>query len=882
MASGPPRVPAYDDLPPEIRGQFLTALKNNPHGWGPSGEGQPEQPYRGPYAETYEPGYRDFVADALRSVIGERNNMMSPEGERLVTGISGATGAGGRGSSIADFVPGLGLATASADSAQALHNGNYPIATLAALSALVPSAIGKVISKAGRGAVNAMTDPVRELFRNPRAGMTEVGPVQARAVHGAPVGDDAYRLDQGRPHKDYWASDAPRTAETYTHLDRAADPDFYDRDITPNLTPVDLDFKNALIINRGGGRHQYWDLPHDTGNYVTRDNTDGLAHWAREQGHDGLVVHNVRDGLGYRHKAPYATTYAALQPGTVKSSLSGAQIFDLAPAAAVAAGTAGAVMPQQQQAPNPDSFEAKLAQLHAVLVDLNGDGRLDAIAPAPNRGGAEQSRFGRDTLPVEQNRMAPNGADSATPPPPNLMFPKMVAENPRGWGNGPPAAEPQPPQPEEMSPGMAAARLVRGAVSEAPRNLMDALPRTAGQAAMDAAMIAVPEARVPLIAAQTYFNSANEAGAGEDQTSKDQVKSLQQTLKNAGYYKGPIDGQMGDGTRDANKAYQADQLEQQRVKAQGDTAAAAKAESDRKAKEQETNAMTRRQGEERLRQMEGDVPWYRRGLRDYGEAVGATIGAVGGALVRSKVKAGAEASSAARTARADALMPAPGTESIDIPARAARVNQFWNEGGAGSKVPFTAAPGTPRGFESNKMAPGASELYEPPGVAGGRLTGTDVGAMVGFGADAGISHVMADRAQQRIEDAQNRVRQDPSEVNIRELEAAKDEAAIWKTMSRAGQAAGVSYGLGTAKSGPSYSRPNLNAAEAERTRLDQLLARPPRNAMSGGQPPSTPPAAPTAPSSGPLPHHAKFQPRDGSRFVPGAPKYPKGDPRAED
>lgn len=332
----PPSVPAYDDnAPPKSRGYFLNeALVNNPHGWGPQADASPEQTYSGPVAETYEPGYRDFIADALRNVTGERDRVMSPEGERLVTGIAGATGAGSRSGSIADFVPGLGLATASMDSAQALKSGNYPIATLAALSALVPAGIGKIVSKAGRGALRGITDPVRELFGNPRAGVTETGPFRARAVHGAPIGEDAYKLDKGKPHEDYWASDAPATANTYTGLDRAVDPDYDYKNFSPNLTPVDLDFKNALIVNKGGGRHSYYDLPHVTEHYETRDNTDGLAAWAKKQGHDGLVVHNVRDGLGYRDKAPYATTYAALQPGTVKSALSGAQIFGLAPIAA--------------------------------------------------------------------------------------------------------------------------------------------------------------------------------------------------------------------------------------------------------------------------------------------------------------------------------------------------------------------------------------------------------------------------------------------------------------------------------------------------------------------------------------------------------------------
>jgi hypothetical protein len=50
-----------------------------------------------------------------------------------------------------------------------------------------------------------------------------------------------------------------------------------------------------------------------------------------------------------------------------------------------------------------------------------------------------------------------------------------------------------------------------------------------------------------------------------------------------------------------------------------------KAESERKRAEQEQRAKERREGEERLRKMEGEVPWYRRALRDYGEIAGQVV-----------------------------------------------------------------------------------------------------------------------------------------------------------------------------------------------------------------------------------------------------------------
>jgi hypothetical protein len=76
--------------------------------------------------------------------------------------------------------------------------------------------------------------------------------------------------------------------------------------------------------------------------------------------------------------------------------------------------------------------------------------------------------------------------------------------------------------------------------------------------------------------------------------------------------------------------------------------------------------------------------------------------------------------------------------------------------------------------------------------------------------------------------AQDAVSKDPSEVNVRRLETARDRLANAEAIAYLGRGAMVGTGLGEVKAQLKYAppRPNIAAAEAERGRLDRLLAEP--------------------------------------------------------
>jgi hypothetical protein len=81
----------------------------------------------------------------------------------------------------------------------------------------------------------------------------------------------------------------------------------------------------------------------------------------------------------------------------------------------------------------PTDFDAALAQLQGILVDLDGDGQPDAQIPS-------------NMIPQEQPNALQAAGGGQVEPQANALspgFPDMVANNPRGWGNSPPADEAQ-------------------------------------------------------------------------------------------------------------------------------------------------------------------------------------------------------------------------------------------------------------------------------------------------------------------------------------------------------------------------------------------------------------------------------------------------------
>ena len=342
--------------------------------------------------------------------------------------------------------------------------------------------------------------------------------------------------------------------------------------------------------------------------------------------------------------------------------------------------------------------------------------------------------------------------------------------------------------------------------------------------AMRTMMMARPAATAAVGAAGAYFGLPGEAGAGEQE---DRVMDLQQRMTSEGYYRGPIDGKMGPLTQEAAGRYQRDQLERQKIEAQRGASEAAKVESERKRTEAEARDKQRREGGEKFRKMEEDVPWYLRAAREYGPMVGLAVGAGDGIWGRGKLAARSAERSANKAAGADALMAA---RKGDTPSRAARVNQFYNEGGARpGQVPFQPDPGSPRGFRSNPDAPPAASLYQPPSP----VTGTDVAAMAAMGTESGVSTYMAYQAQARVVELEKEVERNPTDVNLAALRHAKIHLAMYETAARAGQGGVGGWLTSLAKKRVGHTRPNFSAAEAERTRIDQLLAKQPRgNAMA--------------------------------------------------
>ena len=130
------------------------------------------------------------------------------------------------------------------------------------------------------------------------------GPETMRAYRGVNIGD------QFGPHPltgdgMVWAVDHPGVAGEFAFSGPKTS------QTSPAIYPVDLDFKNPKTID---ARRQ-------------AEHLDDWASDARAAGHDGLIIRRVRDTPDLRGDAPVRTVYAALQPNTVRSAMTGDQLF---------------------------------------------------------------------------------------------------------------------------------------------------------------------------------------------------------------------------------------------------------------------------------------------------------------------------------------------------------------------------------------------------------------------------------------------------------------------------------------------------------------------------------------------------------------------------
>lgn len=147
-------------------------------------------------------------------------------------------------------------------------------------------------------------------------------PMRAYRGYGGRSEDEAFLY----PERDMlFASSDPHTAATYANSAPNGDPVLSRYGISTQgaVAPLEMNFENPLRVDAQGS---VWDqIPFNGKSWST---TDEIANLARERGHDGLILDNVRDGIGTAgNYLPPASTYVALKRGTVTSPLTGEMLF---------------------------------------------------------------------------------------------------------------------------------------------------------------------------------------------------------------------------------------------------------------------------------------------------------------------------------------------------------------------------------------------------------------------------------------------------------------------------------------------------------------------------------------------------------------------------
>jgi lysozyme family protein len=329
------------------------------------------------------------------------------------------------------------------------------------------------------------------------------------------------------------------------------------------------------------------------------------------------------------------------------------------------------------------------------------------------------------------------------------------------------------------------------------------------------------------------------AGAQRAPQPTDAVRALQRRLQEEGLYAGPIDGLMGQQTKDA--AAKLEEIDarrsKQRERDQALELERARNETERariQQQQQETERLRMegqqadelvRQGTERLNAMK---PGF---MEQYGTPLGYGTGLLLGGAGRyglGRFMAREQRETAARANALSGRMAAG--QADDIPARVARVNQFWSEGAPGTPPPFgfqsTRQP-FPWATNPNAAAPG--QLYAPPtGLAGairnygpsspGAVLST---AEMGYG---GVNLINAHRELQAAEEALSQPK-GATPANVQRAEAARQAVADANFMLRMGMGTAGGTLLGQLESNFTRSglRPSALEADAERGRLDAIL-----------------------------------------------------------
>lgn len=266
-------------------------------------------------------------------------------------------------------------------------------------------------------------DLIARLFSGAGRAAEEAAPAfTARAYRGSPIGE-TWAPEGSLPNRTFWASDSRRVADFCAS----------DRGVGPNVVPADITFRNPLIVDAGG--NEWASIPWGSGT----TGTDELAELARERGHDGLIVRNVRDMID---GGPAATTFAAVRPNTVRSALTRQRIYSGAAAAGAGAGTAAITQPTDAKA---DTMEPEGFGDQVVRRMLNQQPAASGPLPSqPQQGDDFWDRLEKFKQLVAQTHPAPQQQTGLETDPTWQQH----MENIRQFWQRNPDAIPQPPQPE--------------------------------------------------------------------------------------------------------------------------------------------------------------------------------------------------------------------------------------------------------------------------------------------------------------------------------------------------------------------------------------------------------------------------------------------------
>jgi hypothetical protein len=168
-----------------------------------------------------------------------------------------------------------------------------------------------------------------------------------------------------------WASPSADVASTYANVSNGR---------PGNVAPMEFRFKNPTVIDAQG---ELWrDIPVGDGLTAT---TNMLANSARNAGHDGIVIRNVRDNLSFGGDP--GDVYHALRPGTTYSALTGDLLYANGGRQGAAA---GAALGGQRETLNAGYAKLKELRERQIAGDAAAGQSADELAKLLNQAQSKQ------------------------------------------------------------------------------------------------------------------------------------------------------------------------------------------------------------------------------------------------------------------------------------------------------------------------------------------------------------------------------------------------------------------------------------------------------------------------------------------------------------